>query len=240
MTIDVGDKVILIPDRRGGYIAQKAIAPAVGEKALLIPDRKGGYTAVKLSAPAVNDQVIVFPEKIDGSIVWKPTTSCTYWDDWTFTWNVILCDTAYPLFDDCKVNKSTSNTYSDCDPIDPPTGYDRCYSAGVEFITVAGELFYLTWVGYKTWNITASHVASMFKVSPTQYNGEWRVYVNGVLKETKSLEPNELADWTFVDIDFGGSYTNFVLKFETVATNIDEVHGLQKGMRMYHTGLVFY
>ena len=72
MTINVGDKVLLFPDGRGGYTAYEISAPAVGEKCILLPDGKGGYTAVGVSAPSVGDKVPVVPDGKGGYITWKP------------------------------------------------------------------------------------------------------------------------------------------------------------------------
>lgn len=63
MTIEVGDKVILIPNRKEGYIAQRVGTPEVGDKVLLIPNKSGGYIATKLSTPQVGDKVIILPER---------------------------------------------------------------------------------------------------------------------------------------------------------------------------------
>jgi hypothetical protein len=59
MTIEVGDKVILIPNGRGGYLAQRATAPDVGDKVILIPNGRGGYLATKSVTPSVGDMVKV-------------------------------------------------------------------------------------------------------------------------------------------------------------------------------------
>lgn len=75
MTITVGDKVLLIPDGKGGYLAKEMITPAAGDKALLIPDGKGGYIVAKMGTPVTGDNVIVFPEKVNGHIVWKSETA---------------------------------------------------------------------------------------------------------------------------------------------------------------------
>lgn len=58
MTIEVGDKVILIPDGKGGYLAQKITIPQVGDKVILIPDGRGGFAATKSITPLVGDKVI--------------------------------------------------------------------------------------------------------------------------------------------------------------------------------------
>ncbi len=63
MTIEVGDKVILIPNGRGGYLAHRATAPEVGDKVLLIPNKSGGHIASKLSTPQVGDIVILISYK---------------------------------------------------------------------------------------------------------------------------------------------------------------------------------
>src|SRR5574343_583836 len=63
MTIEVGDKVILIPNRKEGYTAQRVGTPEVGDKVLLIPNKSGGYIATKLSTPQVGDKVIILPER---------------------------------------------------------------------------------------------------------------------------------------------------------------------------------
>lgn len=57
MTIEVGDKVILIPDERGGYITQKIGTIAAGDKVILFSDGRGGHIAVKSGTIGVGDKV---------------------------------------------------------------------------------------------------------------------------------------------------------------------------------------
>lgn len=72
MTINVGDKVILIPNGRGGYLAQKPFAPSVGDKVLLIPDGKGGYIVTKMTVPQIGDKLLVFPQHNNENLVYSP------------------------------------------------------------------------------------------------------------------------------------------------------------------------
>ena len=74
MTINVGDKVLLFPDGKGGYTAYEISAPAVGEKCILIPDGKGGYIAVGTGAPEAGGKVPVVPDGKGGYITWKAGT----------------------------------------------------------------------------------------------------------------------------------------------------------------------
>lgn len=72
MTIDVGDKVILIPDGRRGYITQKIGTIAAGDKVILFSDGRGGHIAVKAGTIGVGDKTLVIPQYIDGNLSWKP------------------------------------------------------------------------------------------------------------------------------------------------------------------------
>lgn len=76
MTIQIGDKVILIPNGRGGYITEKIALPNIGDKTLLIPNGRGGYTAIKMSVPAIGDKVIAFEER--GKIILRPGGTTYY------------------------------------------------------------------------------------------------------------------------------------------------------------------
>lgn len=69
MTIEVGDKVILIPDGKGGYLAQKPGIVEVGNKVLLVPDNKGGYLAAQMSTPEIGDKPLIIPNGINENIV---------------------------------------------------------------------------------------------------------------------------------------------------------------------------
>ena len=71
MRIGVGDKVILIPDGKGGYIAQKPGQVGIGDKCLLIPDSHGNYQLAKLSTPGIGDKLITIPTDINENIAWK-------------------------------------------------------------------------------------------------------------------------------------------------------------------------
>jgi len=113
MTIQVGDKVILIPNGRGGHTAEKIIPPGVGDKTLLIPNGRGGYTAIKMSVPSTGDKVIAFEER--GKIILYPgweAVECPLWCD-TDGIN-IYTTSAFRNLDGSRTYKQTSLTKWNC------------------------------------------------------------------------------------------------------------------------------
>jgi len=116
LTINVGDKVLLFPDGRGGYTAYEISAPAVGEKCILLPDGKGGYIAVGTGAPSVGDKVPVVPDGKGGYLTWRPTIEPTM--ELSYGWSCLfvhggslyagLTVGGYP-----KIREYTSDTYTD-------------------------------------------------------------------------------------------------------------------------------
>lgn len=69
MTIEVGDKVLLIPDGKGGYLAQEIQQLKDGDKCLLFPNEKGGFFAVKTMPPAPGDNVLIIPTRTNTNLV---------------------------------------------------------------------------------------------------------------------------------------------------------------------------
>jgi hypothetical protein len=61
MSVEVGDKVIMIPLRGGGKVAVKSGSVEEGDKVVMIPIAGGSYAAVKLASPEVGDKVVLYP-----------------------------------------------------------------------------------------------------------------------------------------------------------------------------------
>lgn len=61
MTLNVGDKVVMVPLRGGGLAAVRSGEIAVGDKVVVIPGKNGERFVVKPATPAVGDRVIVYP-----------------------------------------------------------------------------------------------------------------------------------------------------------------------------------
>ncbi len=61
MTLQVGDKTVVIPLRDGGRVAVRSGTLSVGDKAVLIPGANGQIYAVRPASPQVGDKVILYP-----------------------------------------------------------------------------------------------------------------------------------------------------------------------------------
>jgi hypothetical protein len=89
MTVEVGDKVVLVPLSGGGQVAVKSGAIEEGDKVLLIPLSGGGQVAVKLASPAVGEKVILYPLSNGGFVCLRsdsriPYRSVVAWGDNTY------------------------------------------------------------------------------------------------------------------------------------------------------------
>ena len=118
MTINVGDKVLLFPDGRGGYTAYEISAPAVGEKCILLPDGKGGYIAVGVSAPEAGDKVPVVPDGKGGYLTWAAGAStlkyyfADIWRDTDGDWHTdVICEATDSITSDFY---AAGSSYSTC------------------------------------------------------------------------------------------------------------------------------
>jgi hypothetical protein len=68
MTVNVGDKVVMIPLRGGGYAAVRSGDISVGDKVIMIPGQDGRYYAIKPASPFVGDRVILYPLRGGGYV----------------------------------------------------------------------------------------------------------------------------------------------------------------------------
>jgi hypothetical protein len=68
MTVNVGDKVVMIPLRGGGYAAVRSGDISVGDKVIMIPGQDGRYYAIKPASPSVGDRVILYPLRGGGYV----------------------------------------------------------------------------------------------------------------------------------------------------------------------------
>lgn len=68
MTLQVGDKAVVIPLRDGGRVAVRSGTISVGDKAVLIPGANGQIYAVKPASPQVGDKVILYPLRNGGYV----------------------------------------------------------------------------------------------------------------------------------------------------------------------------
>lgn len=63
-TVEVGDKVVMIPISGGGSVAVKSGDISIGDKVVMIPIGGGSYASAKIASPSVGDKVVLYP--IDG------------------------------------------------------------------------------------------------------------------------------------------------------------------------------
>ncbi len=68
MTLQVGDKTVVIPLRDGGRVAVRSGTISVGDKAVLIPGANGQIYAVRPASPQVGDKVILYPLRDGGHV----------------------------------------------------------------------------------------------------------------------------------------------------------------------------
>lgn len=68
MTLQVGDKAVVIPLRDGGRVAVRSGTISVGGKAVLIPGANGQIYAVRPASPQVGDKVILYPLRNGGHV----------------------------------------------------------------------------------------------------------------------------------------------------------------------------
>lgn len=68
MTLQVGDKTVVIPLRDGGRVTVRSGTISVGDKAVLIPGANGQIYAVRPASPQVGDRVIVYPLRNGGHV----------------------------------------------------------------------------------------------------------------------------------------------------------------------------
>lgn len=66
MTLQVGDKAILIPVRGGGRVAIRSGTISVGDRVILVTGVNGQRYAVKPASPQVGDKVILYPLRNGG------------------------------------------------------------------------------------------------------------------------------------------------------------------------------
>lgn len=64
MTVDIGDKTVLIPVSGGGYAVVKSGSIEEGDQVAVIPTAGGGKSVVKIASPEIGDKVVLCP--IDG------------------------------------------------------------------------------------------------------------------------------------------------------------------------------
>jgi hypothetical protein len=68
VTLQVGDKAVVIPLRDGGRVAVRSGTLSVGDKAVLIPGANGQIYAVRPASPQVGDKVILYPLRNGGHV----------------------------------------------------------------------------------------------------------------------------------------------------------------------------
>lgn len=61
MSVEVDDKVVMIPLQGGGKVAVKSGSVEEGDKVVMIPIAGGSFAAVKLASPEVGDKVVLYP-----------------------------------------------------------------------------------------------------------------------------------------------------------------------------------
>jgi hypothetical protein len=68
MTLQVGDKAVVIPLRDGGRVTVRSGTLSVGDKAVLVPGANGQIYAVRPASPQVGDKVILYPLRNGGHV----------------------------------------------------------------------------------------------------------------------------------------------------------------------------
>jgi hypothetical protein len=68
VTLQVGDKAVVIPLRDGGRVAVRSGTISVGDKVVLIPGANGQIYAIRPASPQVGDKVILYPLRNGGHV----------------------------------------------------------------------------------------------------------------------------------------------------------------------------